>query len=417
MTSLADSVSGIARPPGGGRKLTVDVVELNPHAPRPFAFTEAALCLRDSLRAAGLQSDHRVNIANPQAVCMVLGAVPPFNGPLEQLDPRKTLVFNLEQLGSASAIAGPEYLQWLRRWLVLDYHSRNVDFLRRVNGPGQAVLELPIVPGPALAFRPDLPPEKSVDVLFFGSANERRTALLHRLEGAGLRVEIVAGAYADELTPAIRRARLVLHVHYYDTGLFPVARILQPVAAGVPIVCESSVFSAGSDWSASGVLFAPYDGLVDACRQLLAAEDEQRRRAEKSRQFAARIDFAGPLENVLQALARRLETPAPAAAAPRPLQPVAVPRPIAPPQPIAPPRPATARAAQGPQDDSAAPLSTEQIEAILECEASELPPEANLRVPPLKLAERQPGQGRYGLWIVALLLIFSLYTIWQSTRR
>jgi hypothetical protein len=304
---MADSDSGIALPTGGGRDLTIDVVELNPHAPRPFAFTEVALCLRDSLRFAGLQSDHRINIANPEAVCIVLGAVPPLNGPLDQLDPRKTLVFNFEQLGSTSSIVGPEYLHWLGRWLVLDYHSRNVDFLRRVNGPGQAVLELPIVPGPSLAFRPDLPPEKSVDVLFFGSPNERRTALLHRLEQVGLRVEIVAGAYADELTPAIRRARLVLHVHYYETGLFPVARILQPVAAGVPIVCESSVFSAGCDWSGSGIMFAPYDKLVDACRHLLADHDEQRRRAERSRQFAAQIDFNGPLAKVLRAIAE-LET-------------------------------------------------------------------------------------------------------------
>jgi len=305
VTSIADPVTGNALPSGGGRALTIDVVELNAHAPRPFAFTEVALCLRDSLRLAGLQSDHRVNIANPQAVCIVLGAVPPFNERLEQLDPRKTLVFNFEQLASTSTIAGPEYLHWLRQWIVLDYHSRNVEFLRRVNGPRQDVLELPIVPGPSLAFRLDLPPEKSVDVLFFGAPNERRTALLRRMEEAGLRVEIVAGAYADELTPALRRARLVLHIHYYETGLFPVARILQPVAAGVPIVCESSVLSAGSDWSGSGILFAPYDGLVDACRRLLADEDEQRQRAQRSRQFAARIDFAGPLENVLRTVLQR----------------------------------------------------------------------------------------------------------------
>ena len=46
MTSVADPDTGIAQPPGGGRTLTIDVVELNPHAPRPFAFTEVALCLR-----------------------------------------------------------------------------------------------------------------------------------------------------------------------------------------------------------------------------------------------------------------------------------------------------------------------------------------------------------------------------------
>lgn len=416
---MADPDPGIAQPPGGRRALAIDVVELNPHAPRPFAFTEAALCLRDSLRLAGLRSDHRVNIADPQSVCIVLGAVPPLHGPLDQLDPRKALVFNFEQLGSTSTLAGPEYLQWLRQWLVLDYHSRNVEFLRRTNGPAQEVLELPIVPGPSLAFRLDLPPEKSVDVLFFGTPNDRRTALLRRLEAAGLRVEVVAGAYAEELAPAIRRARLVLHVHYYDTGLFPVARILQPVAAGVPIVCESSVFSAGSDWSASGILFAPYDGLVDACRRLLAAEAEQRRRVDETRRFAAQIDFAGPLDNVLRALVRRLEAPPRTAPTPRPAPPVMAPRPMAPPQPIAPPRAAPTPQAQEAQEphDAEAPLSNEQIEAILEREASELPPDANQPAPPLKLAERQPGQGRYGLWIVALLLAFSVYTIWQSMRR
>lgn len=287
------------------RNITLDVVELNPHAPRPFAFTEVALCLRDSLRLAGLQSDVHVNTASPEANCIVLGAVPPLPETLERLDPRRTFIFNFEQLGSSSAIAGRAYLDWLSRWMVLDYHSCNVEFLHRVNGPRQTVLELPIVPGPSLAFRLDLPPEKSVDVLFFGSPNDRRTALLDRLEEAGLRVEVVAGAYAQELTPALRRARLVVHIHYYETGLFPVARVLQPVADSVPVVCEASVFSDGCDWSGSGILFAPYDDLVDACRRLLAARDEQRQRALKARRFAAQIDFAGPLEKVLQALAER----------------------------------------------------------------------------------------------------------------
>jgi hypothetical protein len=406
---------GPAGPPAGKATLAIDVVELNPHAPQPFAFTEAALCLRDSIRDAGFQSEHRVNIANPRTASIVLGAVPPFNEPLGQLDRRKTLVFNFEQLGSASTIASPGYVRWLRDWLVLDYHSRNVEYLRRVNGPAQQAVELPLVPSRSLLFRPGLVADRTVDVLFFGSENERRTALLRRLEAAGLRVEVVAGAYADELAPAIRRARLVLHVHYYETGLFPVARVLQPVIAGVPVVCESSVFSAGSDWSGSGIVFAPYGGLVDACRQLLASEGEQQRRVAEARQFAERIDFAGPFEQVLKALLQRLAAP------PRPIappQPFAPPRPIAPPQPVAAPRPYApdpARAARE-DDDPEGPLSTEQIEAILERESSGLPPEANLQAAPFKLAERQPGQGRYGFLVVALLLVFSLYTIWQSMR-
>lgn len=391
--------------------LTIDVIELNAHAPQPFAFTEAALCLRDSIRAMGLESNHYVNIANPRSVCIVLGALPPLLGPLDQLDPRKTMVFNFEQLGSTSAMAGADYLEWLRRWLVLDYHSHNVAHLRRVNGPAQQVLELPIVPRPSVLFRPELPAGKTVDVLFFGSLSERRARLLHRLEEAGLRVEAVAGAYAGELTPAIRRARLVLHVHFYETGLFPVARVLQPVAEGLPIVCETSAQSAQSDWSDSGIRFAPYDGLVDACRALLLSGEEQRARARHAQRFAAEIDFAGPFNQVLQALAGRLAAarrtlPAPA------LPPQAVPLPPRTPQPIAPPRPAQPPVTKKTEEL----LSTEEIEAILEREAGGLPPEAHLPAAPVPMAQRQPGEGRLGRLLVWLVILFSVATLIQVMR-
>ena len=94
-------------------------------------------------------------------------------------------------------------------------------------------------------------------MLFFGSLNPRRERLIEDLRAAGLSVELVVGSFAEELTPAIKRARLVLHAHFYASGLFPVTRVLQPVVQGVPIVCEKSVFAELSDWSQSGILFAP----------------------------------------------------------------------------------------------------------------------------------------------------------------
>lgn len=280
----------------------LDVVEINPYAPRPYAFTEAALCLREAIEAAGYTSRLYVNQADGAHRCIVLGALPPHTRRVELLDPAKTIIFNFEQLGSGSALAGPDYEAWLRRWLVADYHSSNVEYLRQRSGGQQRIFVLPIVPGPCLAFRPDLPDDKTVDVLFFGTPSPRRSKVLQQLEAAGLRVEVVAGAFAQELTPALRRARLVLHVHFYETRLFPLSRVLQPVVAGVPIVCENSVCSALSDWSRSGILFAPYDGLVEACRALLAAPQEQAERTQRSQAFVRGLDFAGPLERLLAAL-------------------------------------------------------------------------------------------------------------------
>ena len=52
--------------------------------------------------------------------------------------------------------------------------------------------------------------------------------------------------------------------------------------SGVPIVSESCAISAGSDWTRSGILFAPYDGLVDACRTLLRSPEDRELRTQKS---------------------------------------------------------------------------------------------------------------------------------------
>jgi hypothetical protein len=400
--------------------LAVDVVELNPYAPRPYVFTEAALCLRDAIRAAGFVSDHHVNQGNPGALCLVLGAVPPHLALLDQLDPRKTAIVNLEQLGSGSALISAEYVQWLRQWLVVDYHHHNAAWLQRANGPAQQVSLLPLVPGLSLVHPAPEASAKSVDVLFFGSPSPRREQVLRHLREAGVAVEAVAGAYAHELAPALRRARLVLNVHFYGTGLFPITRILQPVANGIPVVCETSVFSAGSDWSESGILFADYDGLVPACLALLRSEREQRERGQRARRFAAQIDFATPLRALVKTMALRMvqapvSVPAPP---PDPVRPARPPQPVSlrPPVPLAPPAPAQPAPvpAEG-LDDS--PADTAEIEAILAREATRLPLEAHLQPPPLKLAEREPGKGRYGMWIVVLLLVFSLYTIWQSMPR
>ena len=371
----------------------VNVVELNPHAPRPFVFTEIALCLRDSIRAAGYPSNLYVNLTDSASISFVLGALPPLLGPLDQLDPARTVIVNFEQLASGSSIANAEYKQWLAKWVVADYHSQNIGYLKAENGDRQHALELPIVPGPSIVHRPEQPAGKSVDVLFYGTPSDRRSEIIRRLQAAGLSVETVAGAYAQELAPAIQRARIVLHVHFYDTGLFPISRLLAPIANEVPIVCEDSVFSSRSDWSPSGIVFAAYDQIVPACVKLIGSQDARQACARRARQFAGELDFGTPLREILKTLETFRRQPPP------------------PPVPVGPPVPATVAHDGG---DSA--LSNEAIEAILQREATVLPPESHLPAPPVPLVERQLGEGKYGNWAVGLVVLFGLYMLWQTLR-
>ncbi|HEY8047921.1 MAG TPA: hypothetical protein VIE63_02025, partial [Ramlibacter sp.] len=288
------------------------------------------------------------------------------------MDPARCAIFNFEQLESTSNLAGPEYRRWLARWLVLDYHGSNVEVLLRENGARQLAFELPVVPSGNLATTAG--EARSIDVLFYGTMNERRAHVLRQLEGMGLAVEAVAGAYANELAPAVRRARLVLHAHFYETGLFPVARVLQPSVMGVPIVCETSVFSELNDWSHSGIVFAAYEHLAETCAELLSSPERMQRRAQLVRDFVRQIDFATPFANVVRAFESL---------------------------------PLRVEVTEEPEPPVDGVLTDAEIEAILAAEGANLP-EAGQPAPKLQVVQRQPGQGPLGRWIAWLLIAFML---------
>jgi len=287
----------IARP-------AVNVVEKNPYTPRPFVFSEVAVCLRDSIRAAGYPSEHLLNRIDPAAFSIILGGTPAFQQELAHMEPGRCAIFNFEQLGSNSGMATPAYRRWLADWLVLDYHGSNVAMLKRENGGRQIAFELPVVPSGNLVVSG--PEAKDIDVLFYGTMSERRVKLLREIADLGLKVGAVAGSYGIELVPAVRRAKTVLHVHFYETRLFPTARVLQPLAMGVPIVCETSVFTGLNDWSRSGIVFADYEHLPRTCAELLASPDRGASRAKMAREFALQLDFATPFREVVRAFEDRV---------------------------------------------------------------------------------------------------------------
>lgn len=291
----------------------VGVVELNPHWPRPFVFTEIALCLRDQLVAAGYEAEHLVNEIDPDGVSIVFVPTDGWRDAISHLDPTRSVLFNMEQLGSNSPWSTEAYARELAGWTVADYHTANVQWLRRANGPAQRMHEIPVVPNASALFTREDDQSPSVDVLFYGTPSPRREKVLDQLRAAGVSVDVVSGAYAWELTPALQRARLVLHVHYYETRLFPIARMLQPVASGVPVVCETSVCPALNDWSGSGIVFADYDRLVPACIELLAQPARQLEAVRRNLRHARRIDTATPLRALIASLGVPRGTPTPPA--------------------------------------------------------------------------------------------------------
>ena len=273
----------------------LSVVEINPYHPRPFVFSDGARSITASLQDLGIHARHLVNRIPSRGGAVVLGWTPQWLAANRgSLDRNRTFLFNAEQLGSGSPILTAEYLQALGEWKVMDYHEANADYIGRLHGARAQVTTIPIIPGPAVCYDvPSSPPEAEacVDVLFFGTMNPRRQTVIDELRSRGLTVEVVSGSYGAELAPALKRCRLVLHVHFYNLALFPILRVLQPVARGVPVVCESSVFSKWNDWSSSGMVFAGYEHLGQACEELAKDPDRATTVARRCLDFATSLEM------------------------------------------------------------------------------------------------------------------------------
>lgn len=109
--------------------------------------------------------------------------------------------------------------------------------------------------------------EPTIDVVFMGSMNERRHAVLQRLERAGFSVRIASGdrAERDEL---LAQCRCSLNMLFYPNGVYPSLRAAHLLANDVPYVGERS---AECDWDPTSASFVDYDGLVDAIARCVAS--------------------------------------------------------------------------------------------------------------------------------------------------
>jgi hypothetical protein len=175
--------------------------------------------------------------------------------------PPDTILFNLEQITPGSPWLGPELLAHFRRYRVWDYSRHNIARLEALGIRG--VGHVPIGYVPQLERIPNV--EEDLDVLFVGSLNPRRLAVLEALAARGLEVRAGFGVYGAERDALIARARIQLNVHFYEARVFEIVRVSYLLANGRFVVSETGAEAEEEASFASGVAFAGYDGLVETC--------------------------------------------------------------------------------------------------------------------------------------------------------
>ena len=174
------------------------------------------------------------------AVNFVFGAHLGFDAALRE---RHACVFvNLEQLGSGGAQVSQAYMDLLKTSAVVDYDADNLPAYAR---DADAVPVVPMGYAPYLAAAAPLSlAERPIDLLFIGSINERRRALIQRIEAQGVQVALFdSPLYGAERDHFIGQAKAVLNMHFYDSSRFEQVRVSHCLSLGTPVISERGAAS------------------------------------------------------------------------------------------------------------------------------------------------------------------------------
>ncbi len=163
------------------------------------------------------------------------------------------ILFNLEQILEGSPWLKPEYLQLLK-------HYRSGITVHKICGAlaryGIRATLCGIGYMPGLSRKLNRPSE-DIDVLFIGSLNRRRRAILSALVGRS--IVHVFNLYGPERDAVIARAKIVSNVHYYESKVFEIVRVSYLLANHKCVVSEVGQDDALETPFREGIRFVPYD--------------------------------------------------------------------------------------------------------------------------------------------------------------
>jgi len=256
------------------------------------AFEEVAETLLHALRALG-QDVVRGHAPLPDRRSIVLGANLLASHPLPL--PADAILYNLEQIDPQSTWMTGPLLELYRKHEVWDYSLRNAARYPEMGLPAPRVVPVGSVPELSRI----APADEDIDVLFYGSMNERRRAVLAELSRRGLRAHAAFGVYGTDRDRLVARAKVVLNVHYYEAKVFEIVRVSYLLANGRCVVSERGADPAEEREFEDGVAFADYGRLADACEELCGDAAKRRRVADAGRRVMEARDARAFLSRAL----------------------------------------------------------------------------------------------------------------------
>jgi tetratricopeptide (TPR) repeat protein len=265
-----------------------------PQYPHSAVFLEVSRLLYESLRSLGHNVVQQTNQLAPEAFNIVLG-YHLLSG--TQWPAGRCIFYQLEQLPGSDPATLEQRLLALRQAVsVWDYSADNISMLHEKGL--KSVQRLPLGYHEALRTIPAT--DKDIDVLFYGSVNERRQVVLEQL-ASQCKVQHLFGVYGEERDRWIARSRIVLNMHFYPAQIMEQVRISYLLNNGCFVLSEEAPHNPYEGCLAT----APYTELVPRCLYYLSHPEERDRIAREGLARFARRPMVEYLRPVLESLQRQ----------------------------------------------------------------------------------------------------------------
>ena len=236
--------------------------------PHSGAFTELAELIAYSLEDLGYRSSISMNECYVDSRNIIIGAHLLDIAHIKEIKSRfsSTVVLNTEQLTNLHTQWSSTLSAWISNFETWDYSHANMNFLKT-----QGVTNIKFL---GIGYHPKLNRIKKlqihdIDVLFYGSVNDRRQKIINELKYYGSKVVTVFGVYGDERDKLIARSKIILNIHRYDHKIYEIVRVFYLMSNSKAIVSEMASDTDINPIYIDGFYSADYDHIAQSCNDLL----------------------------------------------------------------------------------------------------------------------------------------------------
>jgi hypothetical protein len=263
-------------------------------------FEDVIVGLEAALNDLGVPCSRTENLFVEDAVNIVIGAVIFVSKPIIEALRGRPYVYVLYQMEQLAAGLGhlpnyPDYLELMRNAsYIWDYSHTNIEHLAKLHITN--VIHVPAGYNKSLeVLQHDQ--IKDIDVLFFGSMSPRREEIIQALRTQGVKTSAANNAYGEERNSMITRAKIVLNLHSSEMNT------LEEIRISFLLINKCFVISEHSDHNPyfDGVVFCPYEQIVETCVTYLRSGDETRQViADKGYLAIQKLDYTSSVKEALK---------------------------------------------------------------------------------------------------------------------